>query len=101
MREIMKDLKPQILEFENVAGYELKLNSDTKLPENISGLCFRSMYCITEITTKTNDLALVVLVQIAPCKKGQSGNFSYPVKIGDNIQELRFGMKEHLLWKRQ
>jgi hypothetical protein len=99
-REIIDDLKPQILEFDNVIQYKLDLNSETKVPEKISGFCFRSLYCVRAVTTKTNNAALVVLVTIGLCKEGQSGNFSYPLKIADDIKELKFGTKEHLLWKR-
>jgi hypothetical protein len=89
-----------VLEYENVFQYKLELNEKTKVPEKISGLCGRSMYCVQEITTKTNQATVVVLVKIGFCKKGQSGSFSYPLKLGDDIQELRFGEKETLLWSR-
>ena len=93
-------IKPQTLELENVSQYKLDLNPKTKVPETISGFCFRSAYCVSEVTTKTNGDTLVVLVKIG-LFKGQSGNFLLPLKIGDNIQYLKFGTKEHLLWKRQ
>ena len=93
-------VKPQILEFENMLQYRLDLNPKTKVPETISGLCGRSAYCVSEVTTKTNGDTLVALVKIGPFK-GQSGNFSYALKTSDDIQYLKFGTKEHLLWKRQ
>lgn len=90
----------EVLEYDNVFQYKLDLNETTKVPEKISGLCGRSMYCVQEITTKTNKSTVVVLVKIGFCKEGQTGNFSYPLKLGDAIQELRFGKKETLLWSR-
>jgi len=93
--------RPQTLEFENVFQYKLDLNPGTKVPEKISGLCGRSMYCVQGLTSKTNGTTLVILVKIGFCKEGQSGGFSYPLKISDNIKELRFGTKEYQLWKRQ
>ena len=93
-------VKPQTLEFENVLQYKLDLNPKTKIPETISGFCGRSSYCVSEVTTKTNGDTLVVLVKIG-LFKGQSGSFSLPLKIGDNIQYLKFGTKEHLLWRCQ
>lgn len=99
--EIVGDLKPHILEFKHVLHYKLVVNSDTKVPEKISGVCGASAYCVQGITTKTNGATLTVLVTIGLCKDNQSGGFSYPVKIADNITELRFGNDKHLLWKRQ
>lgn len=100
MREITSDLKQQTLEFENVIQYKLDLNPETKAPEKVSGLCFRSLYCVRGVTIKTNNTTLVVLVTIGVCKEGQTGNFSCPLKITSDIKELRFGTKEHILWKR-
>ena len=100
-REIIGDLKPQILEFDNVIQYRLDLNPKTKVPEKVSGTCFRSSFCVRDIMTKTNKSTLVVLVTIGFCQEGQSGSFSYPLKVGDDITELRFGNNEHLLWRRE
>ena len=97
--ETSADIHP-ILEFENVYHYKLDLNPKTKIPETISGSCFRSAYCVTGITTRTNGNALVVLVKI-DLFKGQTGGFSYALKINDDIKYLKFGTKEHLLWKRE
>jgi hypothetical protein len=98
--EIAGDLKPHILEFKHVLHYKLVVNPDTKVPEKISGVCGASAYCVQGITTKTNGTALTVLVTIGLCKDNQTGGFSYPLKIADNITELKFGNDEHLLWKR-
>lgn len=99
--EILRDLSAsQTLEFDTVDHYKIELNPETKVPEKISGGCFRSAYCVQEITTKTNKATVVVLVRIGFCKEGQTGNFSYPLKLGDDIQELRFGKKETLFWSR-
>ena len=89
-----------MLEYENVLLYKLDLNQTTKVPEKISGLCGASADCVQEITTKTNNATVIVLVKIGFCKEGQSGNFSYPLKLGDEIQELRFGKNKTLLWSR-
>lgn len=92
--------KTRVLEFEDVAQYSLSVNPATGIPETISGLCFRSMYCVSDVTTRTNGRTLVVLVRIGACGDGRSGNFSYALAIGDHIQELRFGTKQRLLWTR-
>ncbi|HVU07562.1 MAG TPA: hypothetical protein VHG89_03360 [Verrucomicrobiae bacterium] len=92
--------KCETLEFEHVLHYKLELNSDTKIPEKISEVCGASALCVQNVTTKTNGTTLVVLVEIGFCKNGQTGGFSYPLKIGNDIKELKFGTKEHLLWKR-
>jgi hypothetical protein len=90
----------EVLEYENVAQYKLDLNPKTKIPEKISGLCFRSMYCVSGITTQRQGASLIVLVEIDFCKDGQSGDFSYPLEIPNDVDELRFGRDEHLLWTR-
>jgi flagellar motor switch/type III secretory pathway protein FliN len=99
--EIRTDIvNPPVLEFENVLQYKLDLNPNTKIPQNISGVCGRSAYDVSEVTTKTNGDTLVVLVKI-DLFKGQTGGFSYALKIGKDIKYLKFGTKEHLLWQRQ
>ena len=80
--------------------YKLELNPNTKVPETISGFCGRSAYCVSEITTRTNGNTLVVLVKIG-LFKGQTGSFSYALKLNDDIKYLKFGTKEHLLWQRE
>jgi hypothetical protein len=92
--------KPQILEFEHVLQYKLELDPSTKVPDKISGLCGASSYCIQDVTSRTNGTTLVMLVRIGVCKKGQSGNFSFPLSLSDGIQELRFGEKQTLIWTR-
>lgn len=92
--------KTQILEFETVMQYNLVLDPDTKVPVKISGLSGASACCVREVTTRTNNATLTILVKIGLCNEGESGTFSYPIKVSDDIKELRFGTKEHLLWKR-
>jgi hypothetical protein len=92
--------KPATLEFEHVLQYKLELNPNTKVPEKISGVCGASAYCVQGITSKTNGTTLVVLIEIGFCKDGQTGGFSYPFKISDDIKELKFGTEKHLIWKR-
>ena len=100
--DIVSDLfQSKTLEFENVLQYKLDLNPATKIPERISGLCGASACCVQEITTKTNQSALIVLVKIKLCKDKQTGNFSFPINMGNDIKELKFGLKEYSLWKRQ
>ena len=101
-RKIMKDLRPQILEFDNIAGYRLDVDPKTGVPSRISGFCFRSMYCVSSISTETNGDDVTVLVQIEICrKKGQSGGFSYPLRLADSIERLTFGRKRNVLWMRK
>ncbi len=90
----------QILEFDEVMNYQMDLNPKTKIPERISGFCKISSFCVHDIKCVTKGQALVVLISIGFCNEGQTGNFSYPIKIDENIKELRFGKKEYLLWKR-
>ncbi len=93
-------VKPDVLEFGQVMQYQLELDPNTKVPKRISGFCGASAYCVRDITTKTNNACLIILVEVGFCKDGQTGNFSYPITVGDNINEIRFGMQEHLLWQR-
>ena len=93
--------EPQILEHEHVLQFKLDLDPNTKTPVKISGLCGASAYCIQDVTSKTNGTTLLVLVKIGFCKEGQTGNLLYPLKVSDDIKELRFGSKEYLIWKRQ
>jgi len=89
-----------VLEYDEVLEYKLALNAATKLPEAISGLCGRSAYCVHGITVKADKGTAVVLVKIGLCDKGQTGSFSHPLRLGNDIRELRFGTKETLLWSR-
>lgn len=89
-----------VLEYQHVLQYKLDLNPTTKVPEKISGLCGASADCVQKITTETNKTTVIVLVKIGFCKEGQSGDFSCPLKLSDDIQELRFGKDKTLLWSR-
>lgn len=90
-----------VLEYKDVAQYKQDLNAQTKVPERVSGLCFRSMYCVSGIITQRKGSSLIVLVEIGPCKEGQSGSFSFSLHVPDDVGELRFGKAERLLWSRK
>lgn len=97
----MRSDNREVLEFSNVAQYRLDVDPGTKVPTRISGLCFKSMYGVSSIETVRESGILIVLVSIELCKEGQSGRFSYPLVIGTDVEELRFGTERHLLWCRK
>jgi hypothetical protein len=88
------------LEFDQVFQYELSLDPNSGAPTRISGLCGRSAYCVRGITSEMAGSTLTVLVSIGSCEHGDSGSFSYPLQIGDDIKELDFGSEKHVLWRR-
>ena len=88
-REISSEIvNPPTLEFENVLQYKLDLNPKTKIPEAVSENYAGGV------------LTLVVLVRI-DLFNGKTGSFSSALKINDDINYLKFGTKEHLLWQRE
>lgn len=91
--------QPQILSFDNVMHYKLEVDPILKIPDNISGFSFGGSSRACGYEVKTNNNVLVILVKISQIK-GDTGYFSIPLHVGDNINELRFGTEQHLIWQR-
>ena len=91
----------KILEMENVHLFKMEMDNVTQIPTSISGLCFESAYSVSEIQSKKEGNALIILVKIHPVgRKGESGNFNYHFDITNDIDEIKFGEKKTILWTR-
>src|SRR5438045_8665612 len=90
----------KVLEFADVFQYNMEMNPNTHVPSKISGLCGKSMLCVLNVKTIRKNSRLVILVEIGACGAGRSGSFSYPLILPDEVDEIAFGRKEHVTWKR-
>lgn len=90
----------ETLEFDNVWPFKMERDSMTQVPNSISGLCGKSMYSVSGVTSKKNGNVLIILVKIHVARNGESGSFGLPIMVTDDIDEIRFGEKQYLLWKR-
>jgi len=92
--------RSEILEFDNVSLFKIEMDPATHIPTSIAGLCGRSAYSVYEILSEKEDRELVVKAKIHIARGGESGRFFYKLVIPDDVDELVFGDKKHVLWKR-
>src|SRR5579859_2960016 len=90
--------KLAVIEYNDVIGYKLEANPKTGLPEKVSGTIFASALCVRDTKVQKKDSRLTILVFIGSCMGGKSGGFTIPLKITDDVKEVRFGEKAKLLW---
>lgn len=79
---------------------ENKENGLTKL--TISGLAFHSSLAVEKITTVKNDkTSLTILVYLSTAKPHISGRFNYSINLTKEIEVVKFGEDESVIWKRK
>jgi hypothetical protein len=92
--------RTEVLEFDDVSLFKMEQDAVTHVPTSISGLCGKSAYSVYDISSVTDRGVLLVRAKIHVARTGESGRFTYKLDITPDVNELRFGDQQHLLWKR-
>ncbi len=67
----------------------------------ISGFSGHSAYSVKKITSRVENDTITVIVHLFLARKGTTGNFQYDVPVPESVNEIRFGQKKELIWKRE
>ncbi len=66
----------------------------------IYGATSSSAISVRKIKTKTEESVIVVLVHAGLAKQGESGTFQYELSVPDSVNEVQFGHRSTMIWKR-
>lgn len=89
------------LPHEGALNLKLTLDPKTRVPVSISGLANTSDWHVNEVRVVKDGSTLNVSPLLVPLQPGQSGTFSTPLQVTDDINEIRFGAGKYLIWHRQ
>ncbi|MFI5103207.1 MAG: hypothetical protein ACHP9V_07575 [Terriglobales bacterium] len=91
-----------ILEREAVIHLQvIELQHGRSTVVRISGLSGHSALSVKKITSHVENGEITVIVRLFLAREGTSGNFQYDVPVPESVNEIRFGQKKELIWRRE
>jgi hypothetical protein len=66
----------------------------------VSGLAFHSALAVDGIHVLENGDVRIVEIPLVAARPGLSGSFEYVVEVPASVQEVQFGRKHAILWRR-
>jgi hypothetical protein len=90
-----------ILESEDTNFFSVQELPGTKNHIIISGLAMVSMLAVGSVTITFHEKSLCIYITMTKPKKWLRGDFSIPIIIPDNVNEIYFGNKKQLIWTRK
>jgi hypothetical protein len=67
----------------------------------ISGFCRHSASSVKDISVRRIDSAQVVTVRVFLARRGTTGDIQIDVPVPDGVNEVRFGQRQVVIWRRQ
>jgi len=92
-----------VLEIDYVADLKVEISTERGIEYlQISGLCISSSLVVREIRKKVKDDEILILVRLGLTRKdyNYSGSFCYRVPLDENVNVVKFGNKEEVIWTR-
>jgi hypothetical protein len=90
-----------VLEWQDVFQSQLtEVQSSGQPAIRVSGLCGHSALSVKDITVKRDGPMELVTVRVSLVRRGTSGTFQVDVPLRDDINEIRFGQQEIVIWQR-
>jgi hypothetical protein len=91
----------EILEWKDVFQSRIvQVERDGVPAVRISGLCGHSAMSVRDINQQGRGSAQLVTVRIFLARRGTTGNFQVDVPVREDINEIRFGQLETVIWQR-
>lgn len=66
----------------------------------ISGISGHSALSVKKITSNSENATITVIVRLFLVREETSGYFQHDVPVPESVNEIRFGQKRELIWKR-
>jgi hypothetical protein len=92
-----------VAELEYVDDFQVRLAPSSEAPETltIKGRVTGGLLAARRLTKHYHSKVLLLKVHVSPAFGHGSSSFQYAVKIPDDVDEIRFGTREALLWQRK
>jgi len=91
----------EVLEWKDVFQSRItEVERDGVPAVRISGLCGHSAMSVRDITQQRRGSAQLITVRVFLARRGTTGSFQVDLPVRKDINEIRFGQQETIIWQR-